>query len=122
MQLTDDTACQVVPIFLNLAVHVFMYGYYALASIGVRPWWKRHLTAVQITQFAVDVPSCVAALTLRVNAENGWGWFGGAATHCRGTHRAAYVGIGLLATYLALFVQLYAQAYGRRSSKSKKEA
>ena len=46
-----------------------------------------------------------------MNAERGWGWFGGAATFCRGTHRAAYVGIGLLAIYLVLFIKLYIDTY-----------
>ncbi len=139
-QLVDDTAAQWVPIGLNLGVHVLMYCYYALATIGQTVWWKRHLTTAQIVQFAVDVPACAAALLLRVrarpreralrdsdtlcarltrthaagaaqvNAERGWGWFGG-DTLCRGTHRAAYVGIGLLAVYLVLFIQLYIDTY-----------
>ena len=46
-----------------------------------------------------------------MNAERGWGWLGGANTYCRGTHRAAYVGIGLLASYLALFIKLYIDTY-----------
>ena len=67
-QLMDDTACQWVPICLNLAVHVAMYAYYALATLGRTVWWKRHLTGAQIAQFAIDVPSCAAALLLRVRA------------------------------------------------------
>jgi hypothetical protein len=128
-QLVDNTACQWVPIALNLAVHVAMYYYYAarepcmashastspetlaallpqLATLGRSVWWKRHLTGAQILQFAIDVPSCAAALLLRMNAERAWGWFRGANTYCRGTHRAAYVGIGLLAIYLLLFIQV----------------
>ncbi|KAM9073618.1 very long chain fatty acid elongase 4-like isoform 5-T9 [Megaptera novaeangliae] len=37
---------------LNSLVHVFMYLYYELASLGprLRPylWWKRHLTILQL--------------------------------------------------------------------------
>ena len=117
-QLVDDTAAQVVPISLNVAVHVAMYAYYAMATLGRDVWWKRHLTRAQIAQFAADVPACAAALLLRVNAERGWGWFGG-ETHCRGTHRAAYAGIGLLAAYLALFVKLYVDTYVERSRARK---
>lgn len=113
-QLTDNTAVQWVPITLNLAVHIFMYYYYALATLGRRVWWKRWLTSLQIVQFAVDVPLCALALLMRVNAERGWGLFRGANTYCRGTHRAAHVGIGLLATYLVLFIKLYADTYLRR--------
>uniref|UniRef100_A0A8C3TV70 Elongation of very long chain fatty acids protein n=1 Tax=Catharus ustulatus TaxID=91951 RepID=A0A8C3TV70_CATUS len=40
---------------LNSFVHIFMYGYYALASLGpqMRPylWWKRYLTILQLCQF-----------------------------------------------------------------------
>ncbi|XP_049628048.1 elongation of very long chain fatty acids protein 4-like isoform X2 [Suncus etruscus] len=41
---------------LNSLVHIFMYLYYGLASLGpqVRPylWWKRYLTVLQLGQFA----------------------------------------------------------------------
>uniref|UniRef100_A0A8C3MQ57 Elongation of very long chain fatty acids protein n=1 Tax=Geospiza parvula TaxID=87175 RepID=A0A8C3MQ57_GEOPR len=37
---------------LNSFVHIFMYGYYALASLGPRMrqhlWWKRYLTILQL--------------------------------------------------------------------------
>ncbi|XP_050180544.1 elongation of very long chain fatty acids protein 4-like isoform X4 [Myiozetetes cayanensis] len=40
---------------LNSFVHIFMYGYYALASLGPRMhrhlWWKRYLTIMQLCQF-----------------------------------------------------------------------
>ncbi|XP_072779778.1 very long chain fatty acid elongase 4-like isoform X5 [Taeniopygia guttata] len=40
---------------LNSFVHIFMYGYYALASLGPRMrrhlWWKRYLTILQLCQF-----------------------------------------------------------------------
>ena len=71
-QLLDDTACQWVPIALNLVVHVAMYCYYALATLGRTVWWKRHLTSAQIAQFAIDVPACAAALLLRVRGSACW--------------------------------------------------
>uniref|UniRef100_A0A8C3K4B0 Elongation of very long chain fatty acids protein n=1 Tax=Calidris pygmaea TaxID=425635 RepID=A0A8C3K4B0_9CHAR len=37
---------------LNSFVHIFMYGYYALASLGPQMhrylWWKRYLTIMQL--------------------------------------------------------------------------
>lgn len=153
-QLHDNSACQWVPIVLNLLVHVSMYYYYAVATLGRNVWWKKYLTTSQIIQFAIDVPSCVLALLLRVrpppprslppslpspnspllpldpashpfrplnhpplsaphtplfpqwNAEFHWGWFNGYNTWCRGTYRGAYFGIGLLFSYLILFIQV----------------
>lgn len=41
---------------LNSAVHVVMYSYYLLAAMGPRfhkyLWWKKHLTTMQMIQFA----------------------------------------------------------------------
>lgn len=43
---------------LNSFVHIFMYGYYALASLGPQMhcylWWKRYLTIMQLV-----INSCV---------------------------------------------------------------
>jgi fatty acid elongase 3 len=31
--------------WLNCAIHVFMYGYFAgAAAVGYQPWWKKYLT------------------------------------------------------------------------------
>ncbi|GLT85946.1 hypothetical protein SLE2022_041130 [Rubroshorea leprosula] len=35
----------------NCLVHVLMYTYYLLTSLGVRPWWKRLVTDCQLLQF-----------------------------------------------------------------------
>ncbi|KAM9073616.1 very long chain fatty acid elongase 4-like isoform 3-T7 [Megaptera novaeangliae] len=44
---------------LNSLVHVFMYLYYELASLGprLRPylWWKRHLTILQLQIKAIGI-------------------------------------------------------------------
>lgn len=43
--------------FLNSAVHVVMYSYYALAAFGPKIqkylWWKRYITQIQLLQFAL---------------------------------------------------------------------
>lgn len=50
--------------FLNSAVHVMMYSYYALAALGprIQPylWWKRYLTMIQIIQFILLISYGVA--------------------------------------------------------------
>lgn len=35
----------------NSYIHVLMYGYYFLSSIGYQPWWKYYITKAQIFQF-----------------------------------------------------------------------
>ena len=39
-----------------------MHAVCACSLFGVRPWWKRHLTKLQITQFAVGAPCAVLYL------------------------------------------------------------
>jgi fatty acid elongase 3 len=41
--------------FWNSFVHVLMYFYYTIATFGYSPWWKKHLTALQIYQFVSGV-------------------------------------------------------------------
>jgi len=41
--------------FWNSAVHVFMYYYYTIATLGWSIWWKKHLTKIQIYQFVSGV-------------------------------------------------------------------
>ncbi|KAK9679019.1 GNS1/SUR4 family [Popillia japonica] len=49
------TGHPVFPFGLNAIVHILMYFYYFLASLGPKYhkylWWKRHLTEFQIVQF-----------------------------------------------------------------------
>lgn len=41
--------------FWNSFVHIFMYFYYAVSTLGYNPSWKKHLTALQIFQFLSGV-------------------------------------------------------------------
>ncbi|WFD24186.1 very-long-chain 3-oxoacyl-CoA synthase [Malassezia equina] len=58
-QIVNQTTLSWVIISLNLAVHVIMYGYYAMASVGIRCPWKKWITTGQIVQFVIDVAVCV---------------------------------------------------------------
>ncbi|KAL3200666.1 hypothetical protein MRX96_012946 [Rhipicephalus microplus] len=55
---------------LNVAVHVVMYSYYFLTTLGPKVrkylWWKKYLTAVQIVQFVIMIIHFSIPLTIRV--------------------------------------------------------
>ena len=89
---------------LNLAVHVFLYAYFALHEAGQRVWWKRYLTLMQVTQFYVTfVPSIVALVPRVIFTINPALPF---AHACHGSWTGVGLGIPLLATYLVLFQRL----------------
>jgi len=41
--------------FWNSFVHVWMYYYYAVSTLGYSPWWKKYLTGLQIYQFVSGI-------------------------------------------------------------------
>lgn len=41
--------------FWNSFVHIIMYYYYFISTIGYNPWWKKYLTILQIYQFVSGV-------------------------------------------------------------------
>mmetsp|Transcript_13605 Transcript_13605/g.26141 ORF Transcript_13605/g.26141 Transcript_13605/m.26141 type:complete len:275 (-) Transcript_13605:86-910(-) len=102
-QLHAHSTTMWVPISLNLLVHVFMYFYYAVATLGVKVWWKRHLTTMQIVQFIIDVGVCAWATALKYGHDTGMSW----GVDCGGTTLAGYFGTGLLLSYLVLFINFY---------------
>lgn len=117
-QLREHSTTQWVPIVINLAIHVAMYYYYAMASLGINVWWKRHLTTAQIVQFVIDVWVCAYATYLKyifhLGSDDG--------ADCGGTMLAGYFGTGLLFSYLVLFINFYLANYIYKKVQKKQKA
>jgi len=39
------------PLFLNSFIHVLMYSHYLVTSFGIKGWWSKYLTSMQLIQF-----------------------------------------------------------------------
>jgi len=95
--------------FFNCCVHVIMYSYYALSTLGerVRPylWWKKYLTVLQMIQF-------IAALVMGLNAIR---------IGCDFPMWMQYSCIAYMVSFLVLFSDFYYKAYlaGREEGKEK---
>ncbi|KAL2398031.1 Elongation of fatty acids protein 2 [Exophiala dermatitidis] len=112
-QLIGHTAVSWVPITLNLLVHVVMYWYYFQAARGIRIWWKKYITILQITQFVIDL-GFVYFASYTYFANSYFPWAPNMGT-CAGEEFAAFAGIGILSSYLLLFVSFYFATYRKQA-------
>lgn len=107
-QLVFRDTVQWVPIIINLLVHVIMYYYYFLTSIGVRGiWWKKYLTVFQIIQFVIDLIACWGAYLSKLFTKRG----------CYGEHLGAISGVAIITSYLFLFLDFFQRTYKPKEKK-----
>lgn len=50
----SGASIQFIGLLFNCFVHVIMYYYFYLKSIGITPWWKKWVTTLQIIQFCTS--------------------------------------------------------------------
>ena len=109
-QIKYETPVSWVVITMNLAVHVIMYGYYAMATLGIRCPWKKWITTGQIIQFVIDVAVCVYGSTCLAADPVYNHYIAKYASwlphvrYCHGRPGAAFSGLAILASYLFLFI------------------
>ncbi|WAQ83035.1 hypothetical protein PtA15_3A401 [Puccinia triticina] len=118
LSLGGRTSVSWVPISANLTVHVIMYYYYFTTSAfpGYKPWYKKALTTLQISQFVIDLFIVYFASYSYFAAEYlGWPTMG----NCTGTEGAALFGCAILTSYLFLFISFYRKTYKQKSAKGR---
>lgn len=116
-QLIGLTSVSWVPITLNLLVHVVMYWYYFQAARGVRIWWKKYITMLQIVQFVIDLGFVYFASYTYFTST----YFPNmpSAGRCAGEEFAAFAGMGILSSYLLLFISFYFATYKKEKDQAK---
>eukprot|EP01115_Flamella_aegyptia_P004365 TRINITY_DN1889_c0_g1_i2.p1 TRINITY_DN1889_c0_g1~~TRINITY_DN1889_c0_g1_i2.p1 ORF type:complete len:277 (+),score=89.23 TRINITY_DN1889_c0_g1_i2:33-833(+) len=93
--------------WLNSFVHVWMYLYYFLSTLGIQPWWKKYLTQLQITQLFLFV---IQGIALSFTGHKDFRFIG-------------VVNGGYALTLFLLFVNFYIKSYskGARAAKDKQK-
>ncbi|KAK6436124.1 Fatty acyl-CoA elongase/Polyunsaturated fatty acid specific elongation enzyme [Oleoguttula sp. CCFEE 5521] len=119
-QLLGDTAVSWVPITLNLTVHVVMYWYYFQSARGIKIWWKKYITMLQILQFVIDL-GFVYFASYTYFTSSYFPWLP-TAGKCAGEEFAAFAGMGILSSYLVLFIGFYVSTYKKPVKKGRGRA
>ncbi|KAF2685420.1 elongation of fatty acids protein 3 [Lentithecium fluviatile CBS 122367] len=119
-QLIGSTPVSWVVITLNLAVHVVMYWYYFQSARGIRIWWKKYITIMQIAQFVLDL-GFVYFASWTYFTSTYWPWLPNAGK-CDGEEFAAISGICIISSYLLLFISFYFATYNKPMPKGRRRA
>jgi len=94
----------------NTLVHSLMYFYYAYNSFtGVKLWWCKYLTTLQMTQFVVNGMGMFLWMYMDYQSPVG----------CSGNYGGVAVCMFGMVTYFVLFLGMFGQKYGKKTSVGK---
>ncbi|KAH0944884.1 hypothetical protein HN011_010182 [Eciton burchellii] len=89
---------------LNSTVHIIMYSYYLIASLGSRYrkylWWKKYMTWIQLLQFGIMLFYLVLTL----------------AMDCRMPKALTYMFLANVIIFIYLFSDFYRKAYKTKTT------
>lgn len=97
-----------------------MYFYYFASTLGIKIWWKKYLTSLQITQFVIDLLAIYfASFSFYASKFNrDYGLNIAVAGDCAGSPYSAGVGMVILTSYLFLFISFYQKTYATKDKNT----
>jgi len=95
----------------NAFVHIPMYVYYALSSMGIEVWFKKYITKLQITQFVIGLLGISTGIVFQLGGRE-----------CSGTIPSWSFGFAVMASFLYLFAAFYKSTYRSRAAAKAADA
>jgi len=93
--------------FNNCTVHIAMYYYYGVRSLGYNVWWRRYLTQLQMFQFLIDNVSSLLFAYYKLTG-----------VPCSGTWTAWALGNAIGFSFLLMFLRFYRDESAKRKMSS----
>eukprot|EP00041_Stephanoeca_diplocostata_P023039 m.559588 g.559588 ORF g.559588 m.559588 type:complete len:264 (+) comp22206_c0_seq2:119-910(+) len=91
--------------FVNSFIHTIMYSYYLASTLGIRVWFKKYITSLQIIQFMTGLVYSAAYLWQE-------------HTHgCAGNPMGCYISNLVNISFLVMFYQFFKKSYEKKSDK-----
>lgn len=91
----------------NSLIHTFMYSYYLATCFGIKVWFKKYMTQMQIVQFFAGMFFSIAWAVCKYGLDMG----------CTSDWRTAAMTNGINLTFIALFAKFYFDSYKNKKAK-----
>lgn len=106
--MSTNMVLQWILVVANSSVHVAMYYYYAMSTIGKTVWWKKYITQAQIIQFIIDLTATWPYPFLYFSASG-----------CSGSMQGWLFGQAVGASFFKLFCDFYFRSYTSKKALRK---